>query len=529
MSDRAAPCGARPWARAAGRRLAGRAMAGALTWACACAEPTVVINVDARATLDAPSFLEFRLRDDARATASGVLERDVRDQRFPLEFEVLAGDLAGIQTLEIAATVTDSADGTRVVGNGAVAFDADSDVEASVIIEPAAFAAATSVLGNQQLASPGVVTGRPAAVAADGSILTTWRQSRQDELQIQARLWSPTLRPRVNATNASFDEFPMANSTALARNPSVAAGDAGYLTAFETGQSPISIQLQLHRADDGALVGQALGLAPEAEGLEAIRPVPFASGAAYGVAWLAKRRPGQSAANQVQVFVTDPTFSATRNLAASPSETDQANPDAVALDDGTFVVAWQQQIGDTARFEALFRRFDADGNAIGEARPVPGRGDIDSTESPKLAALPGGGFALSWVYRSGQDGRRSLRLQRFDGSARPVDEAGTLVAPVTERDTHAAMAAAPDGTLAVVWHTTIDTASGLDVYATFYRDGLPLSEPFAVHSDIAGDQSTPAVVALADGGFLTLWTDTSGRFDSSDEGVAGRAIYPPLL
>jgi hypothetical protein len=81
-----------------------------------------------------------------------------------------------------------------------------------------------------------------------------------------------------------------------------------------------------------------------------------------------------------------------------------------------------------------------------------------------------------------------------------------------------AIAALADGTFVVAWESTGQDGSGEGVYARLLSAaGEPTGAEFAVATRTTGNQDTPAVAALAGGGFVVAWED--GAEDGDGETV----------
>ena len=82
-----------------------------------------------------------------------------------------------------------------------------------------------------------------------------------------------------------------------------------------------------------------------------------------------------------------------------------------------------------------------------------------------------------------------------------------------------------DGNLLVVWADQLD-ASERAIHAGLYSaTGVKIGSDFRINSTTAGDQAFPSITALADGGFVAVWTDSSGLGgDASGTGIKAR-IY----
>ncbi|GAA0603417.1 hypothetical protein GCM10009416_46320 [Craurococcus roseus] len=183
---------------------------------------------------------------------------------------------------------------------------------------------------------------------------------------------------------------------------------------------------------------------------------------------------------------------------------DQNAPSVAALPDGGFVVSWTGTGADGTR-DIFARRFAADGAAAG------GEFRVDATPSgdqygPKVAALADGGFVASWVLYDA-DGTRDVFARRFaaDGSAAGGEfHSGSAAAGNEYSPSVAGLA---DGGFVLSWYS-----SGRGVLAQrFAADGAAAGGEFRVNATTPGNASRPDVAALADGGFVVSWDSNTGN------------------
>jgi VCBS repeat-containing protein len=196
----------------------------------------------------------------------------------------------------------------------------------------------------------------------------------------------------------------------------------------------------------------------------------------------------------------------------STTTNDQRQPEITTLADGGLVISW---VSTTASGKFIFaQRYDASGAAAGGEFQVSTNA---ATEGQSIAALEGGGFVVTW---------RSLGVPGI--SARQYDASGAAVggefqisssAPVVK--TTPTVSGLGDGGFVVAWMSLNQDGSGFGIYAQRYSGtGSAIGGEFRVNSFTTNDQSNPAVVSLADGGFVITWD--SFNQDGSGYGVFGQ-------
>ena len=144
----------------------------------------------------------------------------------------------------------------------------------------------------------------------------------------------------------------------------------------------------------------------------------------------------------------------------------------------------------------------------------------------KLTALANGGFVISWEDLSGQGGDASglsVRAQVFDANG--VKVGGEILANTStagDQDDRAITALA-NGGFVITWDDTSGQggdASGASIKAQMFdAGGNKVGSEFLVNTSIANSQQFPSVAGLAGGGFVVTWSDTSGLGGDPDGAI----------
>ncbi|MBK8160965.1 MAG: cadherin domain-containing protein [Rhodospirillaceae bacterium] len=127
-----------------------------------------------------------------------------------------------------------------------------------------------------------------------------------------------------------------------------------------------------------------------------------------------------------------------------------------------------------------------------------------------VASQPGGGFVTAQVGTSGQ-----LRVQRYDSTNQPIGTAWTLSASVVSStygyaiyQDRVSVTSYSDGSYIVVWGASGADANGSGIAGQkFDSSGTPVGGVFSINNLTTGNQSLSDVIALAGGGFVTVWSD----------------------
>ncbi|MDB5552324.1 MAG: cadherin domain protein [Rhizobium sp.] len=213
-----------------------------------------------------------------------------------------------------------------------------------------------------------------------------------------------------------------------------------------------------------------------------------------------------------------PTFSgASYQLNPTSPNDNQNSPAVAALDDGRFVTVYR---GDDLNPGTLrYVIHNADGTLAHLATIIDdGNEDFVDTEMVDIAALKGGGFAITWSQRSGNDENIYHRVYGADGE--PVT--GPILTNADETD---GTAKRPDivgdgeGGFYIVWDdSAFDSDPGPGEiftravrYQHFGADGQATG-PSQMLSDTWGADSNAAIAINRDGSRLNvIWDDDLGQ------------------
>ncbi|MFI0847992.1 calcium-binding protein [Mesorhizobium sp. IMUNJ 23232] len=249
----------------------------------------------------------------------------------------------------------------------------------------------------------------------------------------------------------------------------------------------------------------------------------------------------------------------------------QQHPDVAVLEDGSFIVVWEDGFGSTSTDQAIgWKQFSADGqplsdiahwipsasvNFIGPSVVAKSDGgfailvdkldanghsvfnydsdgnpdgvDYNSTsafwDEPELAFLSNGQHAVA--YDNDSTGNIEVRVSQADGSIRQVAVSQTAMSSNSEP----AIVALKNGGFVVTWTDESQTKTDNDQSAVFGRvfdnEGNALGAEFQVNQLVTGYQNESDLVALPSGGFAVVYYGFSNIrgsiFDASGQRVGG--------
>jgi hypothetical protein len=198
---------------------------------------------------------------------------------------------------------------------------------------------------------------------------------------------------------------------------------------------------------------------------------------------------------------------------------DQKQANVVGLADGGFVIAWQTSdpAQDGAGGAIKAQRFDAAGVPVGAEFRINTTA-FGTQINVDLAALANGGFVATWQTGNSSGTQISAQVYGADG-ARIGSE--FLVSNGFGTHLSGRVAALPGGGFIVTWVT--DNGNGLGPRAQIFdAAGNKVGADFIV----AMGGSDPDVAVLADGSFLITWWNDSGSLKSQAYDAAGQRQGP---
>lgn len=186
-----------------------------------------------------------------------------------------------------------------------------------------------------------------------------------------------------------------------------------------------------------------------------------------------------------------------------------------SLDDGGFVVTWESDNQDSDGRGIFARRYDSLDNAVNDEFQVNSFTSSHQSNS-SVINLKDNGFAVTW-YSTEQDGHHlGIFAQRYDSSGSPAGNE-FQVNSFTDNVQHSpSIASLKNGDFVITWTSFEQDGDRYGIFAQRYDSlGNPIGGEFQVNSFTTGDQVSPSIANLSDGGFLITWT--SGGFYFSDD------------
>ncbi|MGL5838242.1 MAG: cadherin domain-containing protein [Sphingorhabdus sp.] len=195
---------------------------------------------------------------------------------------------------------------------------------------------------------------------------------------------------------------------------------------------------------------------------------------------------------------------------------DQFTPSVAGFAAGGFVVVWQttDTTQDGSGRAIRMQRYDASGAKIGTEVLVNTLATGDQS-FPSVTALVGGGFIVTWQTSDAlQDGSgTAIKAQLFDASDMPIGSEFRINSQVANDQTRPAITALESGGFVATWQTADTTQDGLGsaIKGQIYNaSGVTVGAEFLVNQANFGHEAIPSITGLSGGGFVSTWTVGSG-------------------
>lgn len=201
-------------------------------------------------------------------------------------------------------------------------------------------------------------------------------------------------------------------------------------------------------------------------------------------------------------------------LVNTATTNNQGESVVAVLDNGNFVIAWSDSsgIGDISGAGIKAQLFDPSGAPIGSPTLV-NTTTFGAQYAPVITALSGGGYVIGWTdasQRAGDFSVASVKTQLFAADGARIGTEVLVNTQTSNVQSQQTVTALADGGFVFCW--TDASGIGDPSYAgvkgqIFDAAGAPSGGEFLVNTTITLTQYQPTAAGLADGGFVTAWTD----------------------
>ncbi|MCV6622907.1 MAG: Ig-like domain-containing protein [Cellvibrionaceae bacterium] len=191
----------------------------------------------------------------------------------------------------------------------------------------------------------------------------------------------------------------------------------------------------------------------------------------------------------------------------------QSHSDAVGLDDGGFVLTWQSEDQDGDKLGVYARRYDADGQAMGDEILI--NEFTQSNQSlAEITALEGAGFAVTWMSEEQDGSGLGVFLRIYDSNGEAISSDIQVADNAFSHQVMPSITTLSNGNIVLSWQDHQLGEAGIIRASIYSATGELLQSNFDISSSAAAQQ-WPFISALDDGGFAVSWHENNEHGESA--------------
>lgn len=365
--------------------------------------------------------------------------------------------------------------------------------------------------------------GTRSAVLNDGSYVVVWSSAQDGSANgVYAQRYSANGTAlgasfRVNTTTGDQQYCADVSSTQ----------DGGFIVTwssyYQNGDNGLSIQMQRYTAA-GTAVGVETRVNVGNNLDQYLSKVVRLAGGHNLFVWQT-----QQTSNTLDIYarVMDASgnFLAPEFKVNSVAPSHQFYPDVAALNDGGFVIVWQDTGGRDGAGDGIYaQRYDSSYVAVGADFRV-NTTTANSQVTPKVAALTNGGFVVTWSSLAEDGSGWGIYGQRYNGSG-VAQGAAFQVNTTTSNDQRLPdITSLSDGGFYVTWQSNLQDGSGIGIYGQrFNLAGVSVGSETLLNQVTTNDQQAPSITELTNGDLIVSWQST----DTTPGKVVSRRLILPV-
>lgn len=295
-----------------------------------------------------------------------------------------------------------------------------------------------------------------------------------------------------------------------------ALADGGWVVTWESfgqGGNGSGLYQKAYDADGSALGGETKINISGNEGLIHQQVAALVDGG-WAITWIGFD--ADSYGIHMQAYNADGSPLGSERLANTYATSIQYNPTVVGLSNGGWVVTWDSNGQDEGNTDGVYQQaYNPDGTPLGTETRV-------NTYTPwpqgnsQIAALPGGAWVVTWMSIAQDNNGYGVYQQIYNADGTAHGGETQVHSSTVGNQWFQQIATLSDGGWVVAWATSYGDSDGIYLQA-FNADGTRQGAETHVGSYAAGDQTSPHITALADGGWVVTWS-SAGR-DGDGVGV----------
>ncbi len=238
---------------------------------------------------------------------------------------------------------------------------------------------------------------------------------------------------------------------------------------------------------------------------------------AYVITWTSDGQDADGFGIYAQRYLADGTPDGSETQINTTVSNSQAAPTITTLTNGSYVITWRSNLQDSDSYGIFARHYNADGTAIGGETQVNTYVALAQRDAT-ITALKDGGYVITWTSYGQDTDSYGIFAQRYNAAGTPAGGETQVNTQTTNSQSEPAVTALNDGGYVIAWQSNLQDGDGWGIYAQRYdATGAPVGNETLVNTYAIDDQSDPAMATLADGGYVISWTSTGQ--DGSGDGI----------
>lgn len=237
------------------------------------------------------------------------------------------------------------------------------------------------------------------------------------------------------------------------------------------------------------------------------------------VVWESSGQDGSNYGVFGQRFDSDHLAVGTEFQVNTTTRNHQFNPDVSHLEDGGWIVVWES--ADGSDYGIFGQRFDTTGIPVASEFMV-NTSYLNRQSDPSVTGLDDGGWFVVWESQGISN--EEIIGQRYGSNGDPIGGEIPINTYTRNSQSEPAVESLSDGRLIVVWQSMSQDGSGWGVYGQLFDSEVEkIGSEFVINTTTLGNQASPQVSGLGDGGFTVSWeSEQQISFELSSEIVVQR-------
>lgn len=214
-----------------------------------------------------------------------------------------------------------------------------------------------------------------------------------------------------------------------------------------------------------------------------------------------------------------------------PDDTDDAEVQVTALEDGGFATAWTRSFpNDDLDIRSAI--YNANGSVRVEQLNVDSA--FDAARAPSIAGLADGGLVIVYVGGAFDSDVSDLRMRRYDAQGQAIESAPVTIESLGDTNIDPHVVALSDGGFAIAYLSDLWGTGETEVTLQIRNADATIKREVMVNIDHTdGDQTHPDIAQLSNGFIVVTWVDGADlyyrTFNSDGDTVGAFTVLTGLV